>query len=83
MGLLKELGGCKRSPGDGMVERLGLRLRRRRGSEGGSGLSDVGCFRQECDLIGDATTEIAKGLADVGRVVVRFVVVLFATIVRL
>ena len=65
-----------------MVEGLGLRLRRRGSSEGGAGFGGIGCFGQEGDLVRDTASKIAKGLADVGRVVVCFVVVLFTAIVR-
>ena len=78
MCFLEKLGGCERGTSDGMVEGLGLRLRGRRSSEGMGRFGGIGCFGQEGDLVRDAAAEIAKGLANVGRIVVCFVVVLFA-----
>jgi hypothetical protein len=76
--LLQELGGCEGVAGDGVVEGLWLGFRRGRSGECGLGFGGVGCFGEESDFVGDAAADVAKGFTDVGRVVVGFVVVLFA-----
>jgi hypothetical protein len=62
--------------GNGMAERLGLRLRRGGSSEGGLGFGGGGGRREKVDLLRNGAAEIVEGLADVGWIVVGFVGVL-------
>jgi hypothetical protein len=76
------LGGCalrdqlrsgKRGTGDGMVKGLGLRLSRRRRSQGSLGFSGGRGVRQELHFLADGAAKVVERFADVGWVVVGFV----------
>lgn len=68
--------------GNSVVERLGLRLRGGRGSQGCLDFGGVGGMREQLDLLTDGATQVVKGLADIGRVVVCFVGILGAASVN-
>ena len=61
-----------------MIEGLRLWLRGGRRGEGSLSFGRARGFRQEGDLVRDAAAKVAKGLADVRRVVIGFIAVLFA-----
>jgi hypothetical protein len=65
--------------GDGVVEGFGLGFGRGRGGQGGSGFAGAAGFGEERDFVGNAAAEIGEGFANVGGVVVGFVLVLLAT----
>jgi len=74
--LVQSLAASQRSSGDGVRERLGLRLGARRGRQGSLGLGR-GCSRGEKrNLLADGPAEILEGLLDVRGIVVGFVRVL-------
>lgn len=58
-----------------MAKSLGLRLGRRRSTEGGSSFGWGAGTREQMHLLRYGAAEVVKGFADVGRVVVCFVVV--------
>lgn len=59
-----------------------LRFGLRWGGESGLGFGGGGCAREQVDFFGDGTAEVVEGLADVGGVVIGFVGVLGAVVMR-
>lgn len=68
--------GVECGAGNGMAERLGLRLCGGRRGESGLGLGGGGRGREQVDLLGDGAAQVGDGLADVGGVVVGLVGIL-------
>ena len=71
--LVEALAAGKTGAGDGVRERLGLRLRAGGCGKGSLGLGGGAGRGQQGDLLADSAAEILEGLLDVGGVVVRLV----------
>ncbi len=69
--LVEALAAGKTGAGDGVRERLGLRLRAGRCGKGSLGLGGGAGRGQQGDLLADGAAEILEGFLDVGGVVVR------------
>lgn len=80
--LVQELRARQARARERVVERLGLRLGRRRRDQGRLGLGGRRGVRQEVHLLADGAAEVLEGLLDVGRVIVGLVGVLRAVIFR-
>lgn len=66
----------KGSAGDGVVERLGLRLRGWGSGQGSLGFSGSGGMGQKLDFLADGAAKVVEGFTDVRGVVVGLVGVL-------
>jgi hypothetical protein len=74
--LVQDLRTGKRGAGEGVAECLRLRFGGGRCGQGSLCLSGRRGGREQLDLLADSAAQVAKGLLNVGRVVVGFVVVL-------
>lgn len=70
------MGAGEGGAGDGMGESFRLRFGRWRGSKCSASFGGGSGVREEVNFVGDSTTKVAKGFANIGWVVVGFIGVL-------